>query len=71
LAYFSGSQTFSHHVPFVGATLSPRTTLLQENSIYKISFDQQFGKPELTHMPGLPCRSARAGHFAWSRSSNL
>jgi len=46
------------------------TTLLQENSICKISFDQKFGKPELTHMPGLPCRSAGAGHFAWSRSSN-
>jgi len=46
----SGSQTFSHHVPFVGPILSPRTTLLQENSICQISFDQKFGKPELTQM---------------------
>jgi len=47
--------------------MSPRATFLQENSI---SLDHKFGKPELTHMSGLPCRSARAGHFAWSRSSN-
>jgi len=31
--------------------MSPRTTFLQENSIYKISFDHRFGKPELTHRP--------------------
>jgi len=50
ILYASGSQTFSHHEPFVGPILSPRTTLLQENSIYQISFDQKFGKPELTQM---------------------
>jgi len=26
----------------------PRATLFQENSIYQISFNQKFGKPELT-----------------------
>jgi len=58
--YTSGSQTFSHRVPFVGPTLSPGTTLLQESSIYQISCDQNFGKPELIHMPGMPCRSREA-----------
>ena len=48
--YRSGSQTFSHHVPFVSPVLSPRTTLLQENSINQILFDLKFGKPELTQM---------------------
>jgi len=48
--YISGSQTFSHHIPFVVLVLSPRTTFLQENSIYQISFDQKFGKPELAQM---------------------
>ena len=46
----SSSQTFSHRVPFVVLLLSPRTTFLQKNSIYQISFDQKFGEPELTQM---------------------
>jgi len=50
MLYTSGSQTFSHRVPFVGPVLSPRTTFLQENSIYQISFDQKFGKPKPTQM---------------------
>ena len=50
MPYISGSQTFSDRVPFVGPILSPRTTLFQENSIYPISFDQKFGKADLTQM---------------------
>jgi len=50
LLWASGSQTFSNHVPFVGPILSPRTTFLQENSIYQILFDHKFGKPELAQM---------------------
>ena len=45
---FSGYQTFSDRVPFVGPVLSARNTLFQENSIFQILFDQKFGKPELT-----------------------
>jgi len=30
--YSSGFQFFSDHVPFVGAVLTPRTTLFQGNS---------------------------------------
>jgi len=65
--YSNVSQTFSHHVPFVGPIMSPRTTFLQENSIYKISFDHKFGKPELTHRPmsGLPCRSPERQSWAF------
>jgi len=35
-------EKFCHH------TLSPRTTLLQENAFNQISFDQKFRKPDLT-----------------------
>jgi len=33
-----------------GTQLSPRTTLLQENSTNQMSFDLKFGKKELTQM---------------------
>jgi len=49
-AYVSGTLTFSDRVPFVGSVLSACTTLFQENSIYHISLDRKFGKPELTQM---------------------
>jgi len=39
---------FPDRAPFVGPGLSARTTLLQENSIFQILFDQKCGKPELT-----------------------
>jgi len=47
----SNSQTFSdraYHLWY--RTLSPRTTLFQENSIHQKLFDQTIGKPELTQM---------------------
>ena len=49
-SFNSGSQTFSDRLLFVGRVVSPRSTLIEENPIYqnKISFDQKYGKPELT-----------------------
>jgi len=34
----------------VGSVLSSRTTLLQENLIFQILFDQKFGKQDLTQI---------------------
>jgi len=34
----------------LGPVLSPRTTSFQEKSMCQISFDEKFGKPELTQM---------------------
>jgi len=35
---------------FVGPVLSTRNTLFQEKSVCQITFDQKFGKLELTQM---------------------
>jgi len=48
--YASGSPTFSDREPFMGLVLSPHTSLFQQKSMCQISFDQKFGKPELTQM---------------------
>ena len=48
--YTIGSKSFSDHVPFVGPVLSTCTTLFQVKSMCQISFDQKFGKSELTQM---------------------